>query len=99
MATEKERLRDELRAARETLVQKRRGHPHEGGPVLSPSTQFPWLQTLSEAELEDHIQRLERDLRDIGTSYTRNRETRSASYSSSEQMTLDELTEEPHQDE
>lgn len=99
MTTEKERLNAELRAAREALVRQHRSHPHEGGPVRSPSTQFPWLQTLSKAELEDHIHRLERDPHDIGAPVNRMQEARSIRYNSLEQMTLDDITEEFHQDE
>lgn len=57
-------LTAELRAACEARVRAERSYPQMGGPVLPPSTRFPWLQTLSVDELTSHIERLERDVAD-----------------------------------
>ncbi|WP_152421697.1 hypothetical protein [Halogeometricum pallidum] len=57
-------LTAELRAAREARVRAERSYPQMGGPVLPPSTRFPWLQMLSVDELASHIERLERDIAD-----------------------------------
>jgi hypothetical protein len=67
-----ERLRRELRATREELVRKRSrdsdGPPGaESGLPLMPERddEFLRLALMNEAELESHVERLERDLNDL----------------------------------
>jgi hypothetical protein len=59
-------IRCELRAAREYLAHLEASEP-QGGPItLSPEYTTPMrLWGLTESQLEDHIDRLERDLADI----------------------------------
>ena len=67
-----ERLRRELRAAREELIRKRSTHTDETGPSASclplmpdRDEQFRRLALMNTEELEGHIDRLERDLEDL----------------------------------
>lgn len=67
-----ERLRQELRAAREELVRKRAASSEDPTPSGSELPLMPGrdeaflrLALMSVAELESHIDRLERDLEDL----------------------------------
>jgi hypothetical protein len=67
-----ERLRRELRATREELVRKRSRESDgptggESGLPLMPEREdeFLRLALMNEAELERHVERLERDLADL----------------------------------
>lgn len=69
---EAERLRRELRAAREELVRKRSRSADEGGTTESSlplmpdrDEEFLRLALMNVEELETHVERLERDLTDL----------------------------------
>jgi len=69
---ETDRLRREIRAAREELVRKRArpdGDPHERESRLplmpDRDEEFLRLSLMTVEELETHVERLERDLRDL----------------------------------
>lgn len=69
---ETELIRRELRAAREELVRKRTGCAEDQEPAASAlplmpdrDDEFLRLALMTAAELEAHIERLERDLKDL----------------------------------
>lgn len=57
-------LKQELREAKEELVRREREHDMKGLTTVCP-IKFQRLTHLGEDELEEHIERLERDIEDL----------------------------------